>query len=545
MSEINPYYLKTFERHEADKLRVERGEAPHLRFNRKLGLSYVVIIENLKHSKGKLAAQNIKLEVWQKKLIVILFGWERQRDDGSWVRRFRIAFIFLPRKNGKTLLASGMAVADMIVRPEIGGEICFFATKRDQAKLSYNAAKYMLENNTDLKKHTKESYGKTKFDKFDTELYTLGRDSDTQDGLNISFGLADERHAHKDNGLWDVVKSSQMARREPFMLSITTAGFNIASPAYSDYEYAKKVMEGVIEDDTYFAFIAEAPKKPDNDPHWYFKEEVWKAANPNFGISVDPEDFANAAKEAYERPEKLNNFLVKYLNVWTTSSESYIPLAKWEECKGDVDVSENIIMGLDMSIGDDFTSMTIVREIDGVYHIKPYFYMPKERVADRERELRAPLVSWVNQGYITATPGSTIDEEYIINDIVPTLDKTEAFCYDPWKARRIINNLENEEGYENCIPIVQGFKTLSEPTSFFLKLVKDGKIVHDGNPVMTWMVSNLAILTDAAGNIKPDKTDYNKKIDGVAAVINTFAYLIHNLQSDKSSVYEERGMRSL
>ncbi|UFH59826.1 terminase large subunit [Sulfurovum mangrovi] len=545
MSEIRPYYLKTFDRHDADKLAVERGEKPHLRFNKKLGMMYVTIIQQLKHYKGAKAGENIALEDWQKKAIAILFGWQRQKDDGTWVRRFRTAFVFMPRKNGKTIFGSASAIADMIVRHDQGGEVAFFATKKDQAKLAYAPAKYMLENHTDLKKHTKESYGRIKFDRSDTELYTLGRDSDTLDGLNVSFGLADEHHAHKDDSLWDVVKSSQMARREPFMMSITTAGFNIASPAYALYEYSKKVLDGVIEDDTLFAFIAEAPEKPKNDPDWYFKEEVWKAANPNYGVSVDPEEFALAAKEAYDRPEKLNNFLVKYLNVWTTSAESYLPLSKWIECAGEVEHGGRVIGGMDLSWADDFSAYAKVSKIDEKFHISVKMYAPKDNLADRERELKAPLVSWANEGYITATPGSTINYDYIKRDIVNDLGDMEAFCYDPYKAKSIVHVLEDEEGYENCMPIRQGFISLSEPTVYFSKLIKDGLIVHDGNPVLTWMISNVSILTDAAGNIKPDKSNNNKKIDGVAAIINTFAYLIHDTADNNKSVYEERGMRSL
>lgn len=545
MSDIHPYYLQTFERHEADKQRVENGEAPHLRFNKKLGMMYVTIIQQLKHYKGDKAGEPIVLEEWQKKVIVILFGWQRKREDGKWVRRFRTAFVFMPRKNGKTIFGSACSIADMIVREDQGGEVAFFATKRDQAKLAYKPALYMLQNHQDLKKHTKESYNRITFDRSGTELYALGRDSDTLDGLNVSFGLADEHHAHKDDSLWDVVKSSQMARREPFMMSITTAGFNIASPANRLYEYSKKVLDGVIEDDSMFAFIAEAPVKPDDDHDWYFKEEVWKAANPNYGVSVDPEEFALAAKEAYERPDKLNNFLVKYLNVWTTSSESFVPLHKWYECEGEVKHSDSAICGLDMSLRDDFSSKAKVSKIDGKYHVSMNYYIPEVNVYDRERELRVPLASWVQSGYITATPGDSIDDEYVLRDIVEDLHSTEAVCYDPHRAKRIINTLEDEHGYDSCIPIRQGFISLSEPTSYLLKIIKDGNLVHNGDPVLTWMISNLAILTDAAGNIKPDKTDYNRKIDGVAAIINTLAYLIHEVDQAETSVYEERGMRSL
>jgi phage terminase large subunit-like protein len=173
------------------------------------------------------------------------------------------------------------------------------------------------------------------------------------------------------------------------------------------------------------------------------------------------------------------------------------------------------------------------------------YYIPEVNVYDRERELRVPLASWVQSGYITATPGDSIDDEYVLRDIVEDLHSTEAVCYDPHRAKRIINTLEDEHGYDSCIPIRQGFISLSEPTSYLLKIIKDGNLVHNGDPVLTWMISNLAILTDAAGNIKPDKTDYNRKIDGVAAIINTLAYLIHEVDQAETSVYEERGMRSL
>jgi len=536
---VKPYYEKTFERHRKD---IEANK-PHLRFNEAIGMAYIQIIQNLKHYKGEKANQLIVLEEWQKKVILILFGWERQKEDGSWIRRFRVGVIFIPRKNGKTLLGSAAMIADMIVRRDEGGETAFFATKRDQAKLAYTPAVKMLQTHKELAKLTKESYGKTTFSRCNTELYTLGRDSTTLDGLNVSRGFADEHHAHPDDSLWDVVKSSQMARKEPFMMSITTAGFNISSPAYALYEYSKKVIEGIIDDDSHFAFIAEPPKKPKNDVNFYFKEETWRSANPNYGVSVDKEEFALAAKEAQERPEKLNNFLVKYLNVWTTSAESFLPLSDWSSCQGEVLEEGRCIVGLDLSIRDDFTAKVKVYKIDEKYHVKIDFYIPKDRVYERERELKVPLVAWVKEGYITATEGNSIDYNFIMHDIEKDLPNTEAFCYDPYQARTFVNRLE-ELGYEEVFPIRQGFLTLSEPTARLLKLIRDGDIIHDGSPVLTWMISNTTVLSDPAGNIKPNKKDENRKIDGVAAIINTLAYLIHE-DEPSVSVYEERGLRTL
>ena len=533
------YYLKTFDRHKRDLLR----DDPNLRYNPTIAKKYRDLTETFSHYKGSKAGTRIVLKDWQKKIISILFGWEKRKADGTWIRRFRTGFIFIPRKNGKTLIGASMMIADMIIRAEQGGETAFFATKRDQAKLAYTPAITMLKKNPLTKKYISEKYGKAIYSPTEDELYALGRDSTTLDGLNVTRALADEHHAHPDDSLWNVVKSSQMARREPFMLSITTAGFNISSPAYSMYEYAKKVLDGVIEDDSFFAFVAEPPPKPKDDADFYFREDTWKSANPNYGVSIDPEEFALSAKEAKERPEKLNNFLVKYLNVWTTSEESYLPLDDWQKCQGEVKTIGRVILGMDLSIRDDFTALAKIYKVDDKYHIKMNFYIPKDRAFERERELKVPLVSWIQEGWITATEGNSIDYDYILHDIIDKLDTTEAFCYDPYQARYIVKKLE-EEGYDDIFPIRQGFLTLSEPTARLLKLIRDGSIVHDGNPVLTWMISNMSVLSDPAGNVKPNKKDINRKIDGVAAIINCLAYLVHE-DEPKVSVYEERGLRTL
>jgi len=538
---MKPYYEKTFDRHRND---LEKAK-PNLRFNKKLGMAYIAIIQDLKHYKGELKGQKIHLEEWQKKVVIILFGWQRKNTKGHWIRRFRTAMIFMPRKNGKTIFGAASSIADMICRPDFGAEHVYFATKREQAKLAYAPAEYMLTNNDELKKYTSESYGTLNISKADAKISTLGRDAGNEDGLNVTFGLCDEHHAHKDDALWDVVKSSQMARREPFMMSITTAGFNTASPAYRLHEHSKKVLDGIYDDDTHFAFICEPPKKPDDDDDFYFKEEIWKMANPNYGISVEIDEFQDAAKEAKLKPEKLNNFLVKYLNVWTGAAESYLPLYKWNDCEGKTDFTGEFIAGLDLSIRDDFTAYMQVFKKGDEYHIKSNFYIPQKTVQSRERELNAPLFAWVKKGYIKATPGDAVDYDYIIEDIKKDLKDMEALCYDVYKAKYLIKKLNDEEGYASTVPIVQGYRTLTEPTSLLLKLIKDGKIVHDGNPVLRWMISNMVIVSNAQANIMPDKSDPNRKIDGVAGIINALAYLVHDIKDEKPNPYEKHGLRTL
>lgn len=541
--EVHAYYEKTFERHQRDLTAVKSGTKPHLRFNKKLGLAYIKIIESLKHYKGELAGQNIKLEAWQKKAICIAFGWEKKNSQGKWVRRFNTVFFFIPRKNGKTLLASAITIADSIIRYEMGGEVIIFATKNKQAKLAWTGVEHMVKAHKELKDDCKTTYGVITMQKTDTTFSTLGRDSDTEDGSNPTIGVADELHAHPDNSLWEVVESGQGSRIQPLMFGITTAGPNILSPGFNLYEYGKSVLEQRIDDDSFFAFIAEPDK--DDDP---FEELTWAKANPNYGISVSKDYMERQAKQAYERPELKNNFLIKNLNFWTNSAEAFIPYESWKACAGEmIDISlpgVELVQGFDLSIADDFSSKASVYKFENKYYVKSKHYIPKKNIDERERTLKVPLLSWVNQGWITATPGATIDYDFIYEDIKPHLNSSKAVVYDPWKAKHLVKRLE-DNGYEDNIPLRQGFASISSPTKFFLDLIKEGNLVHENDPVLNWMVSNLTIITDSTGNIKPDKTNPNKKIDGPAAIINALSYF-EATQNDKVvSIYESRGLRSL
>lgn len=536
---VKCYYEKTFERHQRDLAAVEDGIKTKLRFNKKLGLAYVKIIEEMQHYKGELAGKKIKLEAWQKKVIVIAFGWEKLNSKSKWIRRFNTVFLYIPRKNGKTLLMSAIVIADSIIRVDLGGEVAFFATKKDQAKLAWTGVEEMIKGHDDLRENSTLYTSKIIMDKIKTEFYFLGRDSHTQDGLNISIGAGDEIHAHSDNSMIDVVETSQGARIQPLMLHITTAGFNLMSPGYNLYEYAKKILDEVIEDDNFFAFIAEPDKE--DDP---FDELTWAKSNPNYKVSVSKEYMEDKAKKAYERPELLNNFKVKNLNIWTNSTETYISFEDWKKCKGNL-VYENTqkhVDGFDLSVADDFSARAKIWRIGKYYYLKMNYYIPENNVHEREKTLKVPLLSWVNEGWITATPGKAIDYDYIYEDISKDIEDSEAIIYDPYKAKHLVKRLE-DDGYENIVPLRQGFISLTSPTKFLSDLVKEELLIHDGNPVTTWMISNLTILRDAAGNIKPDKSDANKKIDGPAAIINALAHF--EATEEQESVYEQRGLRSL
>lgn len=551
-----PYYEKTFDRHKSDIESVRLGLRDDIRFNKKRGIKYVKIIEQLKHFEGELAGQRIQLEEWQKRAIAICFGWERKRlgADGKpivkngrmqWVRRFNYAYWFVPRKNGKSILASGVGIAESILTRELGNQIVSYATKKDQAKIVWNGCKKMVESNKELYKKSTIAYSTININPTSTTIKPLGRDSKSEDGLNVGMGIGDETHAHASREMRNVIESSQGSRLNPMMFDITTAGFDTASPGYQEYEYAKKVMDGAIEDDSYFAFICELDK--DDDP---FDENVWHKANPNLGVSKTWDYMRKQSKQAKERSESRNNFFVKDLNRWVNASENFIKFEEWEAVEAkDIDVSKAIavFLGVDLSRSDDFTALGTTYMFPGnKFHTTQHYYIPQDNVIEREKELRAPLSKWILEGHITATPGTTINFDYIQRDILKKIEKGEIdeICYDPYKASTLISNIENESGFDGCVQVRQGFLSLSEPTFNFKDYIKNKNITHDGNPVTKWMVSNMSILKDAAGNIKPDKSNPNRKIDGCAAIINTLARSIA-YEEKEQSVYEQRGVRTV
>lgn len=550
-----PYYEKTFARHKKDLAAVESGLRDDIRFNKKLGTAYVVIIEKLKHFEGEWAGTPIKLEEWQKKSLAICFGWQKKRlnkdaepllKDGKvqWIRRFNTAFWFIPRKNGKSILASGVGIAESILTIEKGNQIVSFATKKDQAKIIWNGCEKMVNSNKELKSKSTIAYSTINVNPTSTTIRPLGRDSQTEDGLNIGLGIGDEIHAHPDRTMIEVVQSSQGSRVQPMMFYITTAGFDTASPGASEYEYAKKVMDGVIEDDSYFALICELDKE--DDP---FDESVWHKANPNLGVSKSWDYMRKQAKQALERAETRNNFLVKDLNRWVNAAENFIKFEEWEACRADeVDLSETIaiLLGVDLSRTDDFTALAATYMLpNNRVHTTQHYYIPADTVAEREAELRAPLTKWILEGHITATPGNTIDYDYIQKDILEKINAgVKEICYDPYRASTLIANIERESGFEGCVQIRQGYLSISEPTYNFKDHIKRKTLSHDGNPVTKWMISNMSVLSDAAGNIKPDKSKQNRKIDGCAAIINTLARSVV-YEPEQKSVYEERGIRSV
>lgn len=540
------YYHKTFQRHLDD---VERfKDSKEMRFNDRIAEVYIMVMESFKHFKGsEFAGQHFTMEKWQLAVIGIVAGWEHKNVHGKWVRRFHTGLFYMARKNGKTFIGAGLALADMLIRPEPQGEIVALATKREQAKIAWDGVRSMIMAHDDLKSEFHKVGLKLTSKMDETTITTLGRDSSSEDGANYSFAIVDEYHAHPNSDLLDVVKSSMGARKQPFVMIVTTAGFNMGSPLVSEVDHSRDILDGNITDDGYFAFICEPEK--DSDP---FSIEALRASNPNMGVSISAEYLMQEAQTAKTRPDKLVPYLTKHLNIFTNQAEIFLPIDEWKKCSSlehtIPDLSEAIYasIGTDLSVSDDWTAVsTTYLFADNTFYTTTKLFIPDHNMRIRAKELKIPLEAWVKQEYVTVTKGSTINQgevyEYIVSQVeaCSEMDIDVTHGYDPYKAKWIVAHLENEASFDNNESIPQGFRTMTEPLNLLLTLVKGHNIIYQDNPALNWMASNLAIIFDSYGNMKPDKSERNRKIDGIASLLNTLCVLIPHMQEEvsESTVY--------
>jgi phage terminase large subunit-like protein len=462
------------------------------------------------------------------------------------MRRFRTAFVFVPRKNGKTTLMAGLGLYLMIMDGEEGAEVYAAATKRDQAKLSWSEAVRMRNASPALKELTQhwKSSDTISMEETYSKFQPLGADADTMDGLNVHGALIDEVHAHRTSEVVDVLQTATGSRRQPVQFEITTAGFDQNGIGYQHYDYAKKILDQVFEDDTWFVFLAE----PDKDDDWR-NELTWSKVNPNLGISVKLDDLQRKAIEAKNRPAALNNFLCKHLNVWVQQAERWIPIEAWDAGTVPVDLAalagRSCYGGLDLSSKIDISSLALVFPPVGDEPALQlsWHWIPEEAMREREFHDRVPYSMWVQDGWVETTPGNVIDYEHIKTKIgeLASIFQIEEMGFDPWSATQIAVQL-GEQGL-NMVEIAQRFSTLSEPSKGFEAMIVGKRLQHDGNKAMRWMVDCVSVVQDSADNIRPAKPDRRKsakRIDGVAATINALFCMLRHTSG--ASSYEDGGL---
>lgn len=497
----------------------------------------------LRHSKGQWAGKPFELLDWQwEQVIKPLFGWKRA--DGT--RRFRRGYIEVPKKNGKSALCSGISLYLLIGDGEAGAEVYNAAADINQASIVFTEAGNMVEASPALSSRC-EVLRSTKRINYPSQrswYKALSADVKTKEGLNIHGLIFDELHAQPNRDLWDTLIYGGAARRQPMFLSITTAGYDKESICYEQHGYARGVLDGSIQDPSFFAYLSAAEEADD-----WKSPETWKKANPSLGVTIDISDMEQACKEAQLSPAKENAFRRYRLNQWTEQDVRAIPMDQWKACGRKYDWKDfegrYCWAGLDLASTNDVTAMVLVFALDGGrFACLPRFWVPEEAGKNREARNRQRFEAWIRSGLMQVTPGSSCDYDFVRRDIVDLSYKYkfDQIAFDPWNARQLATQLEKDDGLP-MIEFRQGFATMNAPTKYFLGLVADQKLEHPNDPVLNWMAGNFSVDTDPAGNLKPSKKSSAEKIDGIVALIEGVGCAM--CSANTNSVYNEKGSLAL
>ena len=502
----------------------------------------VAFINSLKHTKGVWYGKNFELLPWQDKIVRDLFG--TLKPNGY--RQYNTAYVEIPKKQGKSELAAAIALYLTCGDGEYGAEVYGCAADRQQASIVFDVAVEMINQCPALKKRCKilASQKRIVYLPLKSFYQVLSAESYTKHGLNVHGVIFDELHAQPNRSLYDVMLTgSGDARKQPLYFLITTAGTDRNSICWEVHQKAEDILKGKKIDKSFYPVIYGLEDKAD-----WTDEKNWYKANPSLDITVDVDKLRQAFNSAKENPAEENLFRQLRLNQWVKQSIRWMPMDKWNLCSFNVDKERlkgrKCYGGLDLSSTTDITAFVLVfppEDEDGKYEILPFFWLPEETLDLRARRDHVPYDIWEKQGLIMTTEGNVVHygfiEKFIEN--LGTIYNIKEIAYDRWGAVQMVQNLEGM-GF-TIVPFGQGYKDMSPASKELMKLVLEKKIAHGGNEVLAWMIDNIHVKTDPAGNIKPDKEKSTEKIDGAVALIMALdRALRHN--GDNESIYNERGI---
>jgi phage terminase large subunit-like protein len=494
-----------------------------------------------KHSKGKWIGKPVKLELFQKAKIQAVYGFVH-KDTG--LRRCREVFTCVGRKNGKSTEKAATGNYMLVGDGEGGSEVYSVATKKDQARIVFSEAVNMVSQSPALSKHVKKRktdlYFPVTFSKFEP----LASDSNSLDGLNTHNCIMDELHAIKDRNLYDVMKQSMAAREQPLLDMITTAGF-VRECIFDDiYDYACKVLDGVIKDDRFLAFIYELDERSE-----WTDFRMWEKANPGLGTIKSYEELAANVERAKHDPNFLPTVLTKDFNIRETTADKWLTfeqanneetfdIEELRDCYG--------VGGVDLSATTDLTYAVIIVMKPGSdkKYIIGQAFMPGDTIEQRSKEDKVPYDIWAQRGLITLCPGNKIDYRYVTEWFQYMKDEygiIAYYCgYDSWNSPAWVEDMENRLGYKNknnLLPVIMGAKTLSAPMKLLGADLSSKDIVYDNNPLMKWALTNVAIEVDKNENIRPIKGKHQRqRIDPAVALLIAYTVLQNNLEDYKGLI---------
>ena len=503
----------------------------------------VSFIECLCHTKGAWAGKPFELIDWQERIVRDLFGIVKPNG----CRQFNTAYVEIPKKMGKSELAAAIALLLCCGDGEERAEVYGCAADRQQAAIVFDVAADMVRLCPALAKRVKilTATKRMIFQPTNSFYQVLSAEAYSKHGFNIHGVVFDELHTQPNRKLFDVMtKGSGDARTQPLYFLITTAGTDTHSICYETHQKAKDILEGRKIDPTFYPVIYGAEEADDwTDP------KVWKKANPSLGITVGIDKVKAACDSARQNPAEENAFRQLRLNQWVKQSVRWMPMAKWDACAFPVDESELegrvCYGGLDLSSTTDVTAFVLVfppLDEEDKYVILPFFWIPEENMAPRVARDHVPYDLWEKQGVLQTTEGNVVHYGFIEKFIERLGERfnIREIAFDRWGAIQMVQNLEGM-GF-TVVPFGQGFKDMSPPTKELMKLTLEKRIAHGGHPVLRWMMDNIYVRTDPAGNIKPDKEKSTEKIDGAVATVMALDRAIRCGNETGASVYDQRGL---
>lgn len=506
-------------------------ESEQFEFNIELANRPIEFIERFcRHSKGEWAGKNIELELFQKAYINALFGFV-DRDTG--LRRFTESFFYIGRKNGKTTLLGAIALYMLIADGEGGSEVYSIATKKEQANILFDEAHNMVQQSKFLSNHVRKRKSDLYFPHTFSKLMALGKNSNSLDGLNAHLVVIDELHSIQDRNMYEVMKQSQSARRQPLLIMITTAG-TLRGTIFDDmYEYACNITDGNFKDDHFLPIIYELDDKDEwKDPN------MWEKANPSLNSIKKVSDLKRKVERAKNSPNDLTGVLTKDFNIRSTAEQSWLSFddINNEETFNIEDFRNGYaIGGADLSITTDLSCATLLfmdPETEKRY-VHQMYWLPRDNFYERVEEEKIPYDKWYEQGLLRLCNGNTIDYSDITDWFKEMLEDYGItplwIYYDNYSARYWVDEME-QHGFK-MVRCHQGAKTLSLPMQNMGADLKAKRINYNNNPLLKWCLTNTSILTDRNGNIVPIKNQTAKRrIDGTASMLDAYVGLFEHYE---------------
>lgn len=517
------------------------------RFDRELAERACRFVQLLPHSSGDLAGQKLKLEPWQAFAFSSIFGWVTKKTKK---RRFREAYIRVARKNGKSFFAAGIGTYMFCADGENSAEVYCGATTMAQAKKVFTPARQMADRLPSLRSKFNISVWVDSLTRPDGSLFApiAGKPGD---GDSPHCAIIDEYHEHDTDHMYEAMTLGMGARSQPLTLIITTAGTSLESPCYDKDKQVKEMLNGHVPNDRLFGLIYELDEGDEwTDPSNFIK------ANPNLDVSISYDDLLAEMEVAKQVPRKVNAFKTKRLNIWVSGKAAFYNMTQWhaaadKSLRYEDFAGEDYYLGLDLAQRLDLNAGVgvFVREIEGKKHyycIRPKFWVPEDTVRSTDPKIAKTAdryVKFVEMGALEATDGAEADYREILASIIDLqeIDKVRVseIPIDPSGATALSHELQ-DHGFEP-ISIRQDYTNMSPPMKELEAALAGGRFHHDGNPVLSWCISNV-IGKNVPGSddiVRPTKGDKQSKIDGATALFMAIGRAMLNGRASNQSVYDE------